>query len=320
MSTETAPGSPDPSTRAGRAAPWDPASQHRFVTSDGTALYVRDTDSVPAGALTVVMLHGWALDHSTWDRVAEELPKAVDKPVRVLRYDHRGHGGSAPSPRGTATIAQLADDLAELIAERVPTGPILLAGHSIGGMTIMALAERHPEALERVVGVVFVTTSAGDLAKPSFGLSPFGARTFLFGERLLNFTLNTFPWLRLLKWTLFSRPLLRWLLFGVKPRKADVSAVVAQVGRCDSRSYVGFRMSLMEHDRLAALAAVRGKPVVLLAGGADRLTPPDHARRIAAELPNAEFVLFPGAGHMVPMERDAETTAHIVTLVRWVTR
>lgn len=296
------------------------ANQHRFVTSDGTALYVRDTDPTPPGALTVVLLHGWALDHSVWDRVAEALPRAVDTPIRVLRYDHRGHGWSAPSPRGTATIAQLADDLTELLAERAPDGPIVLVGHSMGGMAIMALAQRHPEVLDRAVAVAFVASSAGDLARPGFGVPRWASSVVLFGERLLNLTLDRLPGLRLLRWTLLSRPMVRWLLFGVKPRRADVTAAVAQVGRCEPGSYVGFRRSLAEHDRLAAVAAVRGKPVVLLAGGADRLTPPEHARRIAAELPDAEFVLFPGAGHLVPDERDTEVTAHLASLVRAVTR
>src|ERR1700712_5065908 len=105
----------------------------RFLTGDGTALHVRSSGPSDA-AVTVVLVHGWTQDHRTWDDVVARMGPSQ----RVLRYDLRGHGGSAPAKPGTATIARLADDLAELITERAPHGKLVLAGHSMGGMTIMA--------------------------------------------------------------------------------------------------------------------------------------------------------------------------------------
>src|SRR5205823_3316934 len=103
-------------------------SSAKFGTSDGTELHVCDSAAGATGApVTLIMLHGWTLDHTSWSPVLAEL----DLPVRVLRYDHRGHGESGPAPEGTATIDQLGDDLAELIEQRVPTGQIVLAGHSM---------------------------------------------------------------------------------------------------------------------------------------------------------------------------------------------
>ena len=317
MSTETAPepaGEPVP----GPAPSQSSAAAHRFVTSDGTALYVRDTDPGPPGALTVVFLHGWTVDNTSWDRVAAALPKAVDEPIRLLRYDHRGHGRSAPAPRGTATIAQLADDLVELLADRVPRGPLMLVGHSMGGMAIMALAERHPEVLKRVVAIGLVATSAGDLARPDFGLPPWAAAAVLSGEKVLNALLERKPGTMMLHWTPVGLAVLGWLLFGANRRWSDIMATVAQVSRVDPPSGVGFRRSLAEHDRISALAAFRDIPTVLMAGDTDRLTPPEHARRIAQELPDAKFVLFPGSGHMLPYERDAEVTVHLAQLLQEV--
>ncbi|WP_425458456.1 alpha/beta fold hydrolase, partial [Amycolatopsis rhizosphaerae] len=132
---------------------------HRFLTGDGTALHVRATGPEDA-PVTLVLAHAWTQDHTEWDPVLPLLPPQA----RVLRYDHRGHGGSAPARPGTATVAQLADDLAELIAERVPSGRVVLAGHSMGGMTVMALAERHPELVRlRVAGVALIATSCSDM-------------------------------------------------------------------------------------------------------------------------------------------------------------
>ena len=76
--------------------------------------------------VTAVLLHGWTMDLTTWDRVAAALPG------RVVRYDVRGHGLSTGS---ALTLSELADDLAAVLDEHVPTGRIVLAGHSLGGMT-----------------------------------------------------------------------------------------------------------------------------------------------------------------------------------------
>jgi pimeloyl-ACP methyl ester carboxylesterase len=288
-----------------RVTPWDPAARHRFVTSDGTALYVQDTGAT--GDVTVVLAHGWTLDHTAWDRVAAGLPG------RVVSYDHRGHGGSAPAPSGTATIEQAADDLAELISDRVPSGPVVLVGHSMGGMATMALAERHPRLFaDRIAAVALVATSSGNLSELTLGLPTWIARRVAAAERRLNRKIATST-----KPTLGrpATPALRWLLFGGAPSKADVRATAEQIGRCHPRSMVGFRESLSVHERVAALAAMRDLPVTIMAGGADRLTPLPHARAIADELPAAQLAIYPQAGHMLPYERDVEVTTHIQALI-----
>jgi pimeloyl-ACP methyl ester carboxylesterase len=287
--------------------PWDPAARGRFVTSDGTALHV--VDEGPADAsVTVVLVHAWTLDHTSWDRVASTLSRTV----RVLRFDHRGHGGSSPAPFGTATIDQLASDLSELISDRVATGPLILAGHSIGGMTMMALAQRNPELVaSRVSGAAFVATSSGGLDALTFGLPGPLARVVLRGERVVNAKLARVEQRTLLTKPRLAEPGLRWLLFGRHPRREDVAAAAVQVARVHPASMVGFRASLSDHSRRAALATFRGIPTVVLAGGSDRLTPPAHSRLIAAELPSTELVIYPGAGHMLPFERGLEVTARI---------
>jgi pimeloyl-ACP methyl ester carboxylesterase len=291
-----------------RVTPWDPAARHRFVTSDGTALYVQDTG--PTGGVTLVLAHGWTLDHTSWDRVVD----ALGEDIRIVRYDHRGHGGSAPAPDGTATIAQVADDLAELIADRIPDGPIVLVGHSMGGMAAMALAERHPTLFAgRIAAVGLVATSSGGLSDLTFGLPPWLARRAAAIEQRINRRVARRQ--VLLAKPKAARPGLRWLLFGSKPRNSEILATAIQVGRCHPGSAVGFRGSLNEHERREALKAMRDLPVVVLAGGADRLTSLPHARVIADELPQADLVIYPGAGHMLPYERATDVAARIEELI-----
>ncbi|WP_433268721.1 alpha/beta fold hydrolase [Actinosynnema sp. CS-041913] len=288
------------------SAPWEP--DHRFVTSDGTALHVLD-DGPRDAPVTTVLVHGWTLDHTSWDLVAPALPG------RVLRYDHRGHGGSAASSADGSSIARCADDLAELLAARVPTGRIVFAGHSMGGMTLMALAEQHPSVLPRVAGIVLVNTSSGDLSGTTLGLPGALGRAFVAGEAASNRRLAKLRRAQLLKRTEVLRPGLRWLLFGKRPSWSHVASAAAMVGRCNPVAMVAFRGSLDEHDRVKALKEFAGIPTVVLAGGSDRLTPVRHARVLADELPHAELVIYPGAGHMLPLERSAEVTAHIAALL-----
>lgn len=292
----------------------------RYMTSDRIALRVQDTG--PRDALvTVILLHGWTLDHTSWDAVWQRLAPAAEK-VRVIRYDHRGHGSSAAAPPGTATIARLADDLAEVIADLVPDGPVVLTGHSMGGMTIMALAERNPELVrQRIAGVAFVATSSGELlsglprALPR-RVSPPAPQS----ARLINrVAVSREPATSVLRRGAL-RVLLRPLLYGRHARRDDIDQTVRQILRAHPGSVLGFQESLIDHDRRMALPIFGQIPVVVLAGGLDRLCSTRHSHTIVQALPTADFVLYPQAGHMLPNERPDEVADRIVGLVSAATR
>lgn len=287
----------------------------RFVTGDGTALLVRNSGS-PADSPTLVLVHAWTQDHTEWDPVLPLLPAGV----RVVRYDHRGHGGSGPAGRGTATLAQLADDLAEVIAELVPSGELVLAGHSMGGMTVMALAERHPELVrERVTGVAFIATSSASMDRLTLGLKGAAGRVAARADKALGRMLSRYGKEFVPVPAVLARPAIRWLAFGKGAVKAGVRAMTGQFLRAHPSSIGGFRDSMSEHDRREALARLRDKRVVILVGARDRITPLPHARVIAEELPGAEFVCYPGAGHELTYERTREVAARLGKLLRAVT-
>ncbi|MPY78640.1 MAG: alpha/beta fold hydrolase [Actinophytocola sp.] len=286
-----------------------------FTTSDGVTLSVTERGRADAD-VCAVLLHGWTEDGSVWDDVTARLGDTM----RVLALDLRGHGDSDPAPRGSATLDRLADDVAELIAARAPEGRIVLAGHSMGGMTMMALAERHPDVVEqRVTGAVFVSTSSGQMQDvmsrmpaPIVAADRWRRRLAWRSGRPATSTRPEstargalpVPNMRL------SRYILRTVAFGGRPDAAHVRAAVEQCARTHRSSAAGFNRSIMTHDRVAALCAFAGVPTAVLVGDRDRLTPPAHAHAIANELPNAEFVLFADAGHMLPYERpDGVATA-----------
>ena len=288
----------------------DGPSSTPFRTADGTrlALYRQGPQH---GAPTVVFVHGWVLDARTWEPVAN----AVAGTHPVLRYDLRGHGRSDPVRPGTATIAQLADDLADLLGAAVE-GPVVLVGHSLGGMAIMALAQRHPELVaQRVAAVVFAGTSCGDLMPHDLGLRPWQARVILGAESVFRRWAMRSRWYlnrsRTAGWPLLIRPAMRWLNFGEHPRRSDVTLVTRCIADSRPASLVGFRAGFDGHDQVASLAAFRQLPALVLGGTRDRLIPTRHTDKIASELPDATLVRYEGAGHMVLLERAEQVATRI---------
>ncbi len=251
-------------------------STRQFVTRDGTRLAVETAEPVGSAAeTTVVLVHGWTQDRRTWDRVVGLLPPDV----RRVRYDLRGHGESAPAEPGTATIDHLADDLAEVIDAEAPSGRLVLAGHSMGGMTIMALADRHPELVRnRVNGVAFVSTACSGMDRMTLGLPGFLGNLAHRVERGLADLLTRYRGDRLPIGRIPANLAIRWLVFGRGPGNADVASVVDQFLRAHPASVGAFQNAISLHDRTAALATLRHTPSVVLAGTADRLCSPRHAR------------------------------------------
>lgn len=289
------------------------ADTSTVLTADGVRLAVERAGSESA-PVTVVFSHGWTLDQRIWAPVAARLLE-LPRPPRVVTYDHRGHGRSDRVAESTMTIDQLADDLAEVVAAAADTGPLVLAGHSMGGMTLMALAERHPAVAARAAGIALVSTACGGIAATTFGLPAMVAAVARTVERRVH---SSSQWAgrsslgspRLLA------PGLRWLLLGARPGARARRLTTEVVSQCPPRTVAGFRPTLDAHDREAALSAWASIPVQVLVGSRDRLTPVSSARRIAEALPDAGLTVFPDAGHMLPVERVSGVAGRIADLVR----
>jgi pimeloyl-ACP methyl ester carboxylesterase len=293
-------------------------------TPDGACLFTElrsDGSARNAAPITVVLLHGWTLDSRLWARQVEALPRLLRRPVRILTMDLRGHGRSTITGRSDATLEQLADDLVTVVCERAPEGPLVLVGHSLGGMTIMEYAHRHADEFgRRVAGVVLVSTSAEGAAHTSYGLSPQFAWVLRFLETQSAAILaRSGAWRphRLLM-PLLS-PGVRWLVFGQRAEPAWVSLTSAMVGAAPLCAIGGFRPAVGRQSRVDALVAMRRLPAAVLVGSRDRITPRACAETIATALPRAEHIVIEDAGHMLPLERPdevAEAIARVVGAIR----
>jgi pimeloyl-ACP methyl ester carboxylesterase len=262
-----------------------------------------------------VLLHGWCLDRRTWHHQVTEL-LAMDPAPRIIVYDARGHGRSSATRLRSATLGQLGADLAEVLRLHAPTGPIVLAGHSMGGMTIMEYAHTHPaEFAERVGGLLFVSTTAEGHTHTRYGLPPYLAILMRTGETIgAELLARSGSWRPHRAMLPALRPAVRWLLFGDEYDPEALQVTMNGVGRATLRSIGGFRASIGAQQRLETLAALGDVPAAVLVGDRDRLTPPPCAQSIATALPGTELTICPGAGHMLMLERPDEVSAALVTI------
>jgi pimeloyl-ACP methyl ester carboxylesterase len=287
------------------------SERSEVILPDGVRLFVEV--SGPADApVTVVLLHGWCLDRRTWHHQVQALGNA-----RVVRYDARGHGRSGSTRLKSATLAQLGEDLAAVLRRYAPEGPVVLAGHSMGGMTIMEYADTYPEEFaERVAGLLFVSTTAEGHTHTRYGLPSQLATMMRAGEMIgAGLLARSGAWRPHRAVLPALRPAVRWLLFGDELDDSALAVTMRAVGRASLRSIGGFRASIGAQHRLDTLAALGDVPAAVLVGDRDRLTPPPCAESIAEALPQTELTVCPGAGHMLMLERPAEVSAALTAIV-----
>jgi len=308
-------GRPDSEARSLRMPP--PTDRvSRVVTDDGVSLHVEEVGALDA-AVTVVFAHGWTLTQECWLYQRRELAGAD---LRLVFYDQRGHGRSSRPSFERCTLDDLGRDLLTVIEAVEPAGAVVLVGHSMGGMTIMALADAHPELFGGggpVRGVALLATSSGMLAEVTLGLPAAFARGL---RRVLPRTASTVT-----RWgdRIESRrpaggdlsfAAMKYFSYGGPVPPSLVELMERMVAQCPLSVAAQFGRALLDHDKLAALPALRDVATLVVVGDADVLTPAEHSRSMAAALPAAELVILPGAGHMLQLERPQLLTLHLRTL------
>lgn len=290
---------------------------HTFTTSTGVHLAVTTYGSEQA-PLTVFLAHCWTADHHDWDNQVRDLLSEFGHQVRIITWDHRGHGASSNVAQDQCTLTLLAHDMGELIDALAPTGPLLLAGHSIGGMALCAIAEERLDLLTRVIGAAFIATSSGKMDTVTLGLPGMMGGTL--GNqlpRLLALRSRTLSRRDRRRAPLVERLIVRTFVLGRPMHLADAAYVVEGLINSPAATLVGFYKDVVaNHERTVALKAFDGIPTRVLVGTRDVLTPPAHARRIADAIEGAELFIAPEAGHMLPQERSELVSATLMKLAR----
>lgn len=294
-----------------------PDEEHVVHASDGVALHVevdyprKEHDGIRP---TVVLTHGFCLTLTTWVFQRRALR---DAGYRVVLWDLRGHGRSGAGERDSYHVDQLGRDLAKVIDAVIPEGPIVLVGHSMGGMTMMSLALDHMDIVKsRVIGAAFIATSPTRIAEIQIGLGSLGR--FLYGIAPHTTGILT-PRQQLVDGVIkASRDVVTYLV----DRGSFGSPVPLSVAQLAADMIFSTRMSVMsaflphfdKHDKRAALAAYDGIETLVIVGAEDRLTPPSHAEELVRLLPGAEYVLVNEAGHIIMLEHPDLITEQILLM------
>ncbi|MGY4982467.1 alpha/beta fold hydrolase [Streptomyces sp. 900105755] len=311
----------------------------KAYADDGTELYYEVDEVVPdpgpavsprrrrlfgrkaPAPVTVVFSHGYCLNQDSWHFQRAALRGVV----RTVHWDQRSHGRSG---RGVAqhedgvelTIDQLGRDLKAVLDAAVPEGPVVLVGHSMGGMTVMALAAQYPDLIrERVVATAFVGTSSGRLGEVNFGLPVAGVNVV---RRVLPGVLKALGTQAALveKGRRVTADLFAGIIKRYSFASKDVDPAVERFAERMIEStpidvVAEFYPAFTDHDKTAALAYFQNLPVLVLAGVQDLVTPSEHSEVIADLLPDAELVLVADAGHLVMLEHPEVVTDRLADLL-----
>ncbi|GAA4476458.1 alpha/beta hydrolase [Rhodococcus olei] len=289
-----------------------PGRRATVVTDDGVPLAVREYGPSLA-PITAVFAHGHCLRSESWNPLHDQLTRSWGPDVRMVYYDHRGHGDSGHADPASYTIDRLGRDLDTVITTIVPSGPVILIGHSMGGMAALACARQNPTLVSsRLAAVALIATAAGGLADAGLG------------RMLRSPALTAFH--AAVRWAPRATAGTKRAGCGVgaalmrlagsrrlDPRVLAVAAAMA--GETSVVTMSSFLRAFVGFDEFAAVSRLSTVPSLVLCGSADLMTPFAHSASLAERLPLSELVRLEGAGHSVILERAPEVAAAIEALV-----
>lgn len=288
------------------------------MADDGVEIYVEVDEPHPKAkwaGLTVIFSHGYALNMDSF----HFQRAALRGQARLVFYDQRSHGRSGRGPAANATMGQLGRDLRLLIDQVAPEGPVVLVGHSMGGMTIMSMAEEFPNIFgDRVVAVALLSTSAGALREVTLGAPAVVARAARRFAPTLVTVLGNNPFLvERGRQASSDLAVLATRFYGfaspVPPEVVEFS--LEMINATSIEVLAEFFPALDSHEALVALDVLNQVESLIVVGEQDLLTPLDHSRRMLRIVPGAELVELDPGGHLVMLERPDDVNSHLYDLL-----
>ncbi|HVM19917.1 MAG TPA: alpha/beta hydrolase [Egibacteraceae bacterium] len=296
-----------------------PGGRARTIESfDGTHLYVDVAGE--EGRPTLVMAHGYALSHRAWHFQRRDLSREF----RVVTYDQRGHGASEEAVSGDYSIEAFGRDLAAVIDHTVDFDePVVLVGHSMGGMTVLSYVDQYPESVvSKVAGVVLMSTSGSDVVTGgivSVGLAAAKGLSNRLTRRAFQTLGRRSSYADLLYSASTDTSYLMTKYIGLNAHASPAHVAFTEQLLLDTptsvKAAIGPMFTSLDLREAAPLLKV---PAVVLVGEHDKMTPTAQARRLVELLPDAELVEVAGVGHMAPLEAHAVVNAHIRAFARRV--
>jgi 2-succinyl-6-hydroxy-2,4-cyclohexadiene-1-carboxylate synthase len=251
---------------------------------------------------TAVLLHGAYGAPDDWDCVCEDLPVAASRPALDAQL--------APEELDATDLDALGERLLDRLEERLPPGPLVLGGYSLGARLALALAQR-PGVGGRLSGLLLVSGTGGlEAAKER------AARAALDDERAEALTADPAAFLR----AFWSLPLFAGL--ETHPRREELLAArVARASKDPAR--LSRLMRGLSVGRMAPLRGDLGRltaTTALVLCGANDIAYVQYGRRLAQSLPRARLAIVEDAGHALLLEAPMAVRRALDTLVRQPSR
>lgn len=288
------------------------------ITDDGIDLHAEideaDGGAMAEAALTVIFVHGYSLNLDCW-----HFQRAGYRgQLRAVYYDQRSHGRSARSSEDNSTIEQLGLDLLRVIEQTSP-GPCVLVGHSMGGMSIISLAEQHPELFgDKVVGTALISTTAGGLdpGRILFPMLPLGlggrvmapaVRTLYRGHRAVDLARK---WGHALAGVITEQ-----YAFGDDVPASYIDFMFEMLNATPFSVVADFYPAFAGLDKFDHVEVLGRVPTAIICGTHDKITGLGHSRKLHSRIPGSSLLECEGAGHMVILERHDEVNAELDDLL-----
>ncbi|MFI9506429.1 alpha/beta fold hydrolase [Nocardia sp. NPDC052566] len=270
------------------------------LAEDGVELATR-TCGPENAPVTVVFVHGFCNTMESFHFQRRDLEKRWGPKVRLLLFDLRGHGRSGAPSTESCTVAQLGRDLGAVIEAAAPTGPVVLVGHSLGGMAVLAAAAQFPELFAaRVIGIGLLSTAAAEVT--SAGLTQLLRSPAIDGFRVAVHTAPTLVQASRAASRHVITPILHVSAYhgAVSPTLSRFTTLM--IDRTPVETIVKFLKAFELHDESAALPTLVDTPVLVLGGVHDLVIPFRNSRALARALPNSELVRLADAAHMAHLQ------------------
>lgn len=266
------------------------------IADDGVSLATR-TYGDESAEVTVVFVHGFCNSMESFHFQRRDLAREWGPRVRMVFFDQRGHGRSGTPSTESCTVAQLAHDVAAVLRECAPTGPVVLVGHSLGGMAVLAAAAQFPELFAaRVRAVGLFCTAAAEVT--STGLPQLLRHPAIDGFRMAARTAPAVVQVSRTAAKQLVTPILHVSSFHgpVSPTLSRFTTMM--IDRTPVATIEKFLKAIELHDESAALPVLAEIPVLVLGGAHDMVIPFRNSRALAQALPGSELVRVREAAHM----------------------
>jgi pimeloyl-ACP methyl ester carboxylesterase len=279
----------------------------RIGRPDGAELRVEHSGAADANGPVLLFTHGNGTNSTEWYYARRHLAERF----RLILWDLPGLGKSA-APRNHDHALETQAGHLEAVLRTAGDRPVVLVGHSLGGMIIQTFCRLFPDQLRtRVAGLVLLDTTYTNPVRTTICGAFFRAAQKPLVEPLLHLMIGLSPLVRLMNWLSYLNGSAHiWTLltgFAGSQTRGQLDFATRFTPLESPATQARNTLAMLRFDATATLPTIN-VPVLVLAGHVDRMTIPEAGAYIAAHVPEGRFESLTPGGHMALLERHERVT------------